>query len=172
MTFFIRKCADYGRSFRGYKMMTFQWSATKIQWRLRTTPIRMSVKFDVNPMSGLSKNAWKLNAYRTVEQKDVKYKSFCDADGTFRYIKICGLSYFFDMAPIIFHKVEVPTFQKMYGGTCHLKWYRWTNFMGLAHGLTCITILSCRLQRDSHGGNLISFHTITLKFISNNDDTG
>ena len=49
--------------------------------------------------------------------------------------KFLALSYFFDMAPILFQKVESLTIQKMYGGICHLKWYRWTNFMDLAHGL-------------------------------------
>ena len=49
--------------------------------------------------------------------------------------KFLALSYFFDMAPRLFQKVESLTFQKIYGGICHLKWYRWTNFMDLAHGL-------------------------------------
>ena len=49
--------------------------------------------------------------------------------------KFLALSYFFDMAPRLFQKVESLTFQKMYGGICHLKWYRWANFMDLAHGL-------------------------------------
>ena len=49
--------------------------------------------------------------------------------------KFLALSYFFDMAPRLFQKVESLTFEKMYGGICHLKWYRWTNFMDLAHGL-------------------------------------
>ena len=49
--------------------------------------------------------------------------------------KFLAFSYFFDMAPRLFQKVESLTFQKMYGGICHLKWYRWPNFMDLAHGL-------------------------------------
>ena len=57
--------------------------------------------------------------------------------------KFLALSYFFDMAPRLFQKVESLTFQKMYGGICHLKWYRWTNFMDLAHGLI---VISCQTQ--------------------------
>ena len=53
--------------------------------------------------------------------------------------KFLAISYFFDMAPRLFQKVESLTFQKMYGGICHLKWYRWTNFMDLAHGLLMFT---------------------------------
>ena len=49
--------------------------------------------------------------------------------------KFLALSYFFDMAPILFQKVESLTFQIICGGICHLKWYRWINFMDLAHGL-------------------------------------
>ena len=49
--------------------------------------------------------------------------------------KFLALSYFFDMAPRLFQIVENLPFQKMYGGICHLKWYRLTNFMDLAHGL-------------------------------------
>ena len=54
--------------------------------------------------------------------------------------KFLALSYFFDMAPKLFQKVESLTFQKMYGGICHLKWYRWPNFMDLAHGLVSVVI--------------------------------
>ena len=50
-------------------------------------------------------------------------------------LKFLALSYFVDMAPQLFHKVEIPSFQKMYGGICHLKWYRWVNIRDLAHGL-------------------------------------
>ena len=39
-------------------------------------------------------------------------------------IQFRALSYFVDMAPRLFHKIEVLTFQKMYGGTCHPKWYQ------------------------------------------------
>ena len=37
-------------------------------------------------------------------------------------IQFRALSYFVDMAPRLFHKIEVLSFQKMYGGTCHPKW--------------------------------------------------
>ena len=52
--------------------------------------------------------------------------------------KFRALSYFFEMAPRLFQKVESLPFQKMYGGICHLKWYRRTNFMDLAHGLILV----------------------------------
>ena len=39
-------------------------------------------------------------------------------------IQFRALSYFVDMAPRLFHKIEVLSFKKMYGGTCHPKWYQ------------------------------------------------
>ena len=39
-------------------------------------------------------------------------------------IQYQALSYFVDMAPRLFHKIQVLSFQKMYGGTCHPKWYQ------------------------------------------------
>ena len=53
--------------------------------------------------------------------------------------KFLAFSYFFYMAPRLFQKVKSLTFQKLYGGICHLKWYRWPNFMDLAHGLIILT---------------------------------
>ena len=39
-------------------------------------------------------------------------------------IQFQALSYSVGMAPRLFHKIEVLSFQKMYGGTCHPKWYQ------------------------------------------------
>ena len=39
-------------------------------------------------------------------------------------MQFLALSYFVDMAPRLFHKIKVQSFQKMYGGTCHPKWYQ------------------------------------------------
>ena len=61
------------------------------------------------------------------------------------------------MAPRLFQKEESLTFQKMYGGICHLKWYRLTNFMDPAHGLNIfhLILLPCDDNFPLPGADII-----------------
>ena len=88
--------------------------------------------------------------------------------------KFLALSYFFDMPPRLFQKVESLTFQKIYGGICHLKWYRWTNFMDLAHGLVWLHLLPRWYRFTTEAGDQLYrvtrrpcwMNKVSLKFVS------
>ena len=82
--------------------------------------------------------------------------------------KFLALSYFFDMAPILFQKVESLTFQKMFGGICHLKWYRWINFMDLAHGLKANYLLFTSVRRHPYVFILMDLGRIVSEIFSHN----
>ena len=136
---FVLKRAKSSWSFKGHEMTEIRWSVTKSPWGLRTPLIRISTNFEVNTMISMSRNVQQLNAWMNAWQFKAFFVMWMVATISSKFL---ALSYFFGMAPILFQKVESLTFQKMYGGICHLKWYRWTNFMDIAHGLIVFQVTS------------------------------
>ena len=89
-TKFVLKCRESAQSIGGHEMTEFQWSVTKSSWGLGIPLIRISTKFEANPMNSMSRNVQKLNAWQTDEWTYVNLKAFCDVDSSYNYFGISG----------------------------------------------------------------------------------
>ena len=61
-TKFVPKCAEIVWSIKSHEIAEIQWSVTKSPWGLWTPLLRISTKFEVNPMISMSKDVQKLDA--------------------------------------------------------------------------------------------------------------